>query len=94
MDHSKLNEEELCYVQTGLSHVDFLIYSQVSKKPILAIEVDGYWFHKEGSQQAERDAMKNHILEVYQLPLLRFATNGSREKEALSEKLKEIMHRL
>ena len=90
-DRSRLNDEENRYVQTGLSHVDFLIFSQVSKKPILAIEVDGYWFHKEGSRQVERDAMKNHILETYQLPLLRFATNGSRERETLSEKLKEIM---
>jgi hypothetical protein len=35
--------------------------------------------------------MKNHILEVYDIPLLRFPTNGSEEERKLTEKLKGIM---
>ena len=32
--------------------------------------------------------MKNHILELYEIPLLRFNTNGSREKLKIVEELK------
>ena len=54
----------------------------------MAIEVDGFHYHKEGTQQHERDKMKNRILHAYSIPFLRFATNGSGEiaqvKQALS----------
>lgn len=90
-DYSNLSSEEEQFIKTGLSHLDFLIYNKITKKPILAIEVDGYWFHKEGTRQAERDALKNHILEVCNIPLIRFSTNGSGEKEKLSSKLETIL---
>ena len=90
-DQSKMSVEEQRYVNTGLSHLDFLIYNKVSKQPVLAIEVDGFHYHKEGTRQAERDRLKNHILDIYCIPLLRFSTNGSREKEKLSMKLDEIL---
>lgn len=90
-DDSKFTDEEVLFIKTGLSHIDFLIYNKVTKHPVLAIEVDGYWYHKEGTKQARRDAIKEHILEILGLPLIRFATNGSREKEKLSEKLTVIM---
>lgn len=89
-DDSKLDEEERKFVRTGLSHLDFLIYNKVSKMPVLAIEVDGYWYHREGTRQAKRDKLKDHILEVYDIPLIRFATNGSGEKKVLTEKLDSI----
>lgn len=85
-----LNDEECQYAMNPSTHLDFLIYNRISKKPVLAIEVDGFYFHKEGTRQAERDKMKNHILELYEIPYLRFATNGSGEKERLSEKLQEL----
>ncbi len=91
-DQSKMNAEEQCFVNTGLSHLDFLIFNKISKQPVLAIEVDGFHYHKEGTRQAERDKLKNHILEEYGLPLLRFMTNGSGEKEALSAELDNLLH--
>ena len=75
----------------SLTHLDFLIYNRISKKPVLAIEVDGFHFHKKGTKQEERDEKKNHILELYGIPLLRFATNGSGEKEKLTAKLDTII---
>lgn len=90
-DCSRLSDEELRFVNTGLSHLDFLIFNKVSKQPMLAIEVDGFHYHKDGMKQAERDKLKNHILEVYGLPLLRFLTNGSGEKDRLREKIAEII---
>ncbi len=91
MDISRLDARECDFVNSGLSHLDFLIYNRVSKKPLLAIEVDGFRYHKEDTEQAGRDEIKNHILEVYQLPLLRFATNGSGERQQLAGKLAEIL---
>ena len=55
---------------------------------MLAVEVDGYSFHKKGTRQAERDALKNSILEKYDIPLIRFNTTGSNEEERLVVKLR------
>lgn len=90
-DPSLLNDRECEYAMNVNTHLDFLIFNKVSKKPVLAIEVDGYSHHKEGTIQHERDKLKNHILELYNIPLLRFATNGSGERETLIQKLKEII---
>lgn len=88
----QLNEREKKFVTGGLSHLDFLIYNKISKKPILAIEVDGFLYHRKGTAQAERDTVKNNILGKYHLPLLRFKTNGSEEAKQLSETLDELTH--
>ena len=90
-DLSKLDNREKAFVNRGVSHLDFLIYNRVSKRPILAIEVDGYRYHKEGTKQAERDKIKDDILAQYGIPLVRFATNGSDEARILSGTLDEIM---
>lgn len=86
-----LNERECQYAMHPATHIDFLVYNRISKKPALAMEVDGYKNHEPGTEQAERDSLKNHIMELYKIPLLRFKTNGSREKEQIMEKLEEIV---
>lgn len=82
-----LNEQECQYAMNPATHLDFLIYNRISKKPVLALEVDGYEYHKEDNVQASRDLLKNHIMELYEIPLLRFKTNGSGEKEKIIEML-------
>ena len=72
------------------THLDFLIFNKISKKAFLAVEVDGYSFHKAGTKQAERDKIKNTILEKYGIPYLRFATNGSGEKEKKKKKIDSL----
>lgn len=89
-----LNDRECQYAMNPASHIDFLIYNRISKKPILAVEVDGYKYHKSGTEQAERDMLKNHILELYEIPLLRLTTNGSSEEEKLVELLDELIFTL
>ena len=74
---------ELQYALNNSTHIDFLIYKNIDKSPFLAIEVDGYKYHSEGTKQAQRDILKNEILKKYGIPLLRFKTNGSNEKEIL-----------
>ncbi|MEI8084924.1 MAG: AAA domain-containing protein [Paludibacter sp.] len=89
-DFSKLTEEEQKYARHCNTHLDFLVYNKLGKNPILAIEVDGYEFHKAGTEQAERDKKKDRILAKYELQLLRFSTTGSGEKQKLIDKLTEI----
>lgn len=88
-DITKLTEEEQKYAQHHNTHLDFLIYNKLGKNPILAIEVDGFKYHKAGTEQAERDKKKDSILEKCELPILRFATTGSGEKQKLINKLTE-----
>lgn len=87
-DPKLLSDAECRYALNPSTHFDFLIYNKISKKPVLAIEVDGFHHHKDGTVQAERDKMKNHILELYNIPYLRFSTNGCGEMEKLEQALK------
>lgn len=86
-----LNEQECRYAMNPATHLDFLIYNRIGKKPVLAIEVDGYGYHKKETVQASRDSLKNHIMELYEIPLLRFKTNGSGEKEKIKEMLDKLV---
>ncbi len=88
---SLLNDDEKKYISNYGTHIDFLIISHVSKKAILAIETDGYSFHNDATIQYQRDMKKNHILELYGLPLLRLKTNESREKERVINALRSIL---
>lgn len=89
-DFSKLNEQEIIYARNPLTHLDFLIYNKLGKRPVLGIEVDGFEYHKRGTLQAERDKLKDEILRKYNFPILRFKTNESNEKVKLTNKLNEI----
>ncbi|SES90208.1 Superfamily I DNA and/or RNA helicase [[Clostridium] aminophilum] len=86
-DQSRLSDEEKRYVMNPGTHLDFVIFHKMSRQPVLAIETDGYGYHKEGTAQSERDLKKNHILEMYGLKLLRLSTNGSQEKERIISEL-------
>ena len=87
-DYEPLTEEERQYAHNPLTHVDFLLFNQMDKQPVLAIEVDGTGFHEAGSKQAERDIKKNSILKKCAVPLLRLRTDGSGEKEKIRTALK------
>ena len=84
----------LKYAMHPWTHIDFLIYSKVSKLPILAIEIDGWHFHSaknmKAKMQAERDKMKDEILRLCKIPLQRLTTNGSEEIRKIREKLKQF----
>ena len=91
-DYSLLSEEEIKYATNINTHIDFLIYNRVSKQTILAIETDGYTYHKSGTSQSERDIKKDHILSLYGIPLIRLSTIGSDEKNIIEDKLCKILH--
>jgi hypothetical protein len=89
-DPRLLNDDECRYAMNSSTHLDFLIFNKISKQAFLAVEVDGYSFHRHGTKQFERDKMKNDILDKYGIPYIRFATNGSGEKEILRQKINSL----
>lgn len=91
-DYAPLTESEQEYARNPLTHVDFLLFRQTDKQPVLAIEVDGTSFHKAGSKQAERDEKKGRIMDKCGVFLLRLRTDGSGEREKLRTALQAILH--
>ena len=79
-DRQSFSPREREYFMNPLTHVDFVIFNRITKKALLAIEVDGYAYHQAGSRQAERDAMKNDILRACDIPLLRFKRTAARKE--------------
>lgn len=90
-DTSLLNEREKRYIRHPNCHVDFLIFNKIGKKPVLAVEVDGYRYHKNGTKQYENDILKNGILEKYHIPMVRLKTNGSEEEKIIREMLERLL---
>lgn len=92
-DTDILSQEEAEFAQH--SRVDFVVFDSVSKKPILAIEVDGYEFHKaktlKAHNQRQRDEKKNRILAKVKMPLMRFSTTGSGEKDRLNAEIRRLL---
>lgn len=91
-DSSLLTEKEARYASNPLTHIDFLVFNKMDKKPIMAIEIDGTSYHAAGSRQAERDLIKNNILEKYALPLLRIKTNESNIENRITTSLREALN--
>lgn len=90
-DVSSLTEDDRTYVLHPATHIDFLLYNRMSKQPVLAIETDGYGFHKAGTAQSVRDDRKNRVLAAYGLPLLRLSTIGSEERKRVETVLSKII---
>ena len=91
-DKTLLTEEERKYASHHNTHIDFLIYNKISKIPLLAVEVDGYKYHKKDNKQKERDILKNNVLSKYNIPLIRLTTNASREENIIRSKLDRIVN--
>lgn len=89
-DVSSLTDDDRHYALHPATHIDFLLYNRISKRPVLAIETDGYEFHKAGTVQSVRDERKNRILAAYGLPLLRLSTIGSDERKRIEDALSAI----
>ncbi len=84
-----LTQREIDFSNNRLSHVDFLIINRCDNSFVLAIEVDGYTYHSQVQQQ-ERDAIKNKVLGLNHIELLRLSTKGYQEEEKIRDKLRSI----
>lgn len=90
-DWSLLTDDEIKYANNPLTQIDFVLYRKINKEPILAIEVDGYTYHKEGTVQFNRDRLKDSILKKCQLTLLRLNTESHSEQLQIESTLNKIL---
>jgi hypothetical protein len=86
------SDEERRYILHPWSHVDFLFYNKVSKEKLFVLEVDGIRYHEQDKKQAEYDDIKNRVLQSNNIPIFRFKTNESNEKQRLTEIIKGFSH--
>ena len=86
----RLSEEQRAFVFTD-SALDFGVYSQVTGRLVLAIEVDGWQYHGASDTQRKRDALKDSIMAAYGVPVLRLPTNGSGEERRIREALDKLL---
>ena len=70
-----ISEEQRKFANSPLSHVDFLLYNTITKRPLLCMEVDGWQFHHTEVQRY-RDAIKDEILDKYGLKPVRLSTTS------------------
>ena len=92
MDWTLLDEQEQSFAQSPFAHVDFLIYNTLSKKPLLPIEVDGWYFHQDKAVQRERDALKDNILAKYDLTPHRISTVEIVNKDTMIRLLEQFLN--
>ena len=85
----RLSEEQRSFVFRD-SALDFGVYSRVTKRLLLAIEVDGWKFHGMSQTQQKRDNLKDSIMSAYGVPVLRLSTIGSGEEQKIREALDEF----
>ncbi|GAA0591182.1 AAA domain-containing protein [Kutzneria viridogrisea] len=85
-DLDRLTLRQVEYVSRRAS-LDFVVYNRVTNQPLLAIEVDGFAYHENDPEQLKRDAIKNEILRMHDMPLLRLPTTGSGEQQRIREAL-------
>lgn len=85
-----LSEEQYDFVFSD-SSLDFLIRLKGSRRVFLAIEVDGWEFHGMSEEQQRRDALKDSIMNVYGIHVLRLPTIGSGEEKQIREALDRLL---
>ena len=86
----RLSEEQRDFVFTD-SALDFGVFSRVTGRVVLAIEVDGWEYHGNNKEQQRRDARKDSIMDAYDVPVLRLATNESGEERRIREALDQLL---
>lgn len=81
------SNEELKYIKNYKTHVDFVIFDNITMKPVLAIEVDGCKYHDYSKKQIEHDIIKDKVLKQNDIKILRLKTNQSGEEQKIIELL-------
>lgn len=89
-DVSYLNTKETAFVSNSLSHVDFLLYNSITKRPIVTIEVDGWKYHNQNESQKSRDNLKDEILSKYGLKPYRISTIETINLDTMVEMLLKL----
>lgn len=88
LNDSLLTEEEIVFANNPLTHIDCLLYNNVTYDPLLAIEFDGWTYHQMSEIQSERDRLKDSILDKIGLKYVRISSTELITKERIIEKIK------
>ena len=91
-DFEGLNTQEIAFISNSLSHVDFLLYNSITKKPLMTIEVDGWKYHNQREVQQSRDKLKDNILLKYGLKTYRISTVDSINVETIANMLLKVLN--
>ena len=93
-DFEGLNTKEIAFISNSLSHVDFLLYNSITKKPLMVIEVDGWKYHNLSEVQQSRDKLKDDILTKYDLKPYRISTIDTINVETIADMLSNNMRKV
>ena len=92
-DYNNLDDKSIKYLSHEWTHVDFLVYRNITKEPVLAIEINGFMFHEKSAKQSEHDQIKKDFIEGKGIKFISFSTIGDSEIEKITtvmEDLKEL----
>lgn len=93
-DFNGLESQEIAFISNTLSHVDFLVYNSITKKPLMAIEVDGWKYHNQSEVQQSRDNLKDNLLSRYGLKPYRISTVDTVNVETIEEMLANNLNKV
>lgn len=93
-DFNGLETQEIAFITNALSHVDFLVYNSITKKPLMTIEVDGWKYHNQSEVQQSRDKLKDNILSKYGLKPYRISTVDTVNVETIEEMLANNLNKV
>lgn len=83
-DGYEFNLDDLKFVRNCWTHCDFVIFEKFGKKAICVIEVDGKQ-HVKDKDQIKRDAIKDNLLKIFGIPILRVSTDDVILKEKIED---------
>ena len=86
----RLNERQREFARS-VSAIDFAVYHKVSRRMLLAVEVNGTRFHEDSPEQQVRDELKAQIIGIYGADMLVLRTNDSNIESTVRDRLDRIL---
>ena len=86
----RLNERQKRFARS-VSAIDFAVYHKVSRRMLLAVEVNGTRFHEDSPEQQVRDELKAQIIGIYGADMLVLRTNDSNIESKVRDRLDRVL---
>ncbi|WP_455188514.1 AAA domain-containing protein [Actinomyces naeslundii] len=86
----RLNERQRQFARS-VSAIDFAVYHKVSRRMLLAVEVNGTRFHEDSPEQQVRDELKAQIIGIYGADVLVLRTNDSNIESKVRDRLDRVL---